>query len=994
MPGYGRDAIADLPQKGTEGIVEKDISNVLFGLAGNTQHSGFDHVLAIQVEKARGSLKTLGSKGPLTHDTPEVITAEAVYTLLGGEAGLVDPVLEGKSLTACTYGFHAGRHRVLREVATRSIWDMTKCADRSAATKLFSIRVALLECGLLENDTNVIFDHLGQLIVDAAGVTGESVESMMKSVSMETLPGLLSDIESRTQPAKSPPGHQNRNQLPKASSGHFVFHLEAIHANDFGALTIVSVASFEKLQKSTYNSLMLGRQHKKLTDASATYGASLRRLAGVVSAFTQRSGPIVREAGTSAEAPCSSLLLLAPIRNPPGPHFRLITQECFRLRDEHDLALFRKDPEQTVLKTPVGRWHGRCCCLPSPPPSEESSATDSSAPSDVSSFELMQMQESFNDGSCAPDRLLLESLRMGQEETLWQTMNDGKSTRNSFGGSLTSSIGRSHTVSLGGTQAFGLVGSHGHHMLSVSQTGGVANGCGGSVNPIASAATDAALAGAVAVPGVAGVRNAVATTSEEMQRGRCLEALSIDSPRTVLLKHLMSAEEAFESDEFLCRGHSESSEEQVQSLLTIIERVQKSYHDTIDLTRRFLQQQVQSITHHPHDMARKYTASTSCISLTTGSDLGMESSAAYYSIGGSIGSSDNTMRTCSPLMADRTSIAVTPTSVHGQWPLKLQAPQSPSTTTSTGSAHRQTLGSAGVPACPTSSAVCYGVYSEPTTPQLHRSPRCDEENVSPAHRPLVAGSPSASEVSTRPASNMQRLGLRHHSEWVLSAHKTLASTPQSLKKQLDGLCSGMSECHSSAESVSSPVRSASPLARSRSANLTASGTPIYNTPCRDMTVSPQLPFRRPVRQDLRSPVNPTGSALLPGESPKFFGQPLIARIGDRGSHPPFSPPFIPPFKASGGQSSMLTSSRQCEAKLVASPRRRVLRDDGCCCPSTPLATSAMKAEGRRNGPITASLSWVQPVENRQVVMETSSDLSWEQSANTMRGDGSPYFDLH
>merc|ERR1712137_643037 len=558
-----------------------------------------------------------------------------------------------------------------------------------------------------------------------------------------------------------------------------------------------------------------------------------------------------------------------------------------------------------------------------------------------------------------------------------------------------SSLGRSHTTSLGGTQAFGLRGSHGHHMLSVSQTGGVVSGSGGSVNPIASAATDAALAGAVAVPGVAGVRNAVATTSEEMQRGTCLEALSTDSPRTVLLKHLMSAEEAFESDELLCRGRSESSEEQVQSLLTIIERVQKSYHDTIDLTRRFLQQQVQSITHHPRDIGRKYTASTSCVSLTTGSDLGMESSVAYYSIGGSIGSSDNTMRTCSPPMADRTSLAVTPTSIHGQWPQKLQASQSPSVTTSTGSAHRQTLGSAGVPACPTSTAVCYGVFSEPTTPQPHRSPRCNDENVSPAHRPLVAGSPPSSEVSIRPALNMQRLGLRHHSEWVLSPHKTSGPTPESLKKQLDVLCSGMGECHTSAESVSSPVRSASPLARSRSANLTASGTPIYNTACRDMTVSPQLPLRRPIRQDLRSPVNPTGSALLPGESPKFRGQPLIARFGDRGSHQPFSPPIIPPFKASGGQSSMFTTSRQCEAKLiVASPRRRALRDDGCCCPSTPLATSAMKAERGRNGPITASLSWVQPIENRPVSIETTPDLSWEQSANTLRGDGSSYFDTH
>ena len=178
--------------------------------------------------------------------------------------------------------------------------------------------------------------------------------------------------------------------------GHLVLHMEATHANDTGALTLVSVAAPDACEEAP-----AGRGVRDAAAVAKEHLTSLRRLRGLVDALV----PPSRGAGAfdlAAAGSDSCLLLLAPgscedaAQGPAeapsliaAQHAVLVARECFRLRDERDSKrLEALGPEGLeALRACAGdEARERLCILPSPPESERQSwASVSPTPSERSS---------------------------------------------------------------------------------------------------------------------------------------------------------------------------------------------------------------------------------------------------------------------------------------------------------------------------------------------------------------------------------------------------------------------------------------------------------------------------------------------------------------------------------------------------------------------------------------------------------------------------------
>jgi len=276
---------------------------------------------------------------------------------------------------------------LLREVAAQATREMASRAERGASSKLFTLRTALLESGLHDTDANVVCDLLGQQIVDASGVTAESIESIMQPLTTSTLPSITGLLED------GPVSSQD-------CSGHFVFHLEARHANDAGSLTIASVASLEKMGKRPGVAQELKRNRSSQGRSTSNpgdpvrqlqeYATSLRRLGGLLEAFktcgaAAGTGDPLADGVPSRQISLdtSSLLLLAPPDCTPRSHLALLYEECCRLAGD----LGTSSPTNEDGDTLQARGRQRCV-LPSPPESDRSDSV-SPTPSEPDSPEVV-----------------------------------------------------------------------------------------------------------------------------------------------------------------------------------------------------------------------------------------------------------------------------------------------------------------------------------------------------------------------------------------------------------------------------------------------------------------------------------------------------------------------------------------------------------------------------------------------------------------------------
>lgn len=341
--------------------VVRDVSKLLFDLS--QESSGFERVVTYEVAEASRVAEALERDSPRAHDAPEIVPTDAIYALLGGDALLVDPVLTAQRVALCSYGGQADRQRVLQEVAERAGRELLNRAERLVAVKLFSLRIALLECSSKDANSSVVLDLLGQQIIDAAGITRESVDSIMRPLTVDTLSSIVELLD-------------NRSPTATQRTGHFILHLEAGHANDAGTLTLVSVASPES------EAPPLGASGSRIPQAlhDAQHFGSLRQLQSVATAFTHCGERCEEAAGH-----VSSLLFLAPASFSQTSDFSRIAHESTRLRDE-------RREESHALELPVtccrGGFTAGLCMLPSPPMSEHASWDCSATPSAFSSPDL------------------------------------------------------------------------------------------------------------------------------------------------------------------------------------------------------------------------------------------------------------------------------------------------------------------------------------------------------------------------------------------------------------------------------------------------------------------------------------------------------------------------------------------------------------------------------------------------------------------------------
>jgi len=217
----------------------------------------------------------------------------------------------------------------------------------------------------------------------------------------------------------------NRPSWGADSLGHYILQFEVGHANDAGALTIVSVAAPEGNASTSRRSQESGaREHL----------ASLQRLRRVVSAFAQRG-----DACESDGNPASSLLLLSPTRCPPHSSFETVMLECFRLRDERDILPLQEHSEEPRRRAPS--FTERFCVLPSPPGSEHLSwdTSDSATPSLVSSPGMRTSTEK-GDGEVGLSKASVETPDLISASTKTRTTSPGPSAPGSTPGPVVDSL--------------------------------------------------------------------------------------------------------------------------------------------------------------------------------------------------------------------------------------------------------------------------------------------------------------------------------------------------------------------------------------------------------------------------------------------------------------------------------------------------------------------------------------------------------------------------
>lgn len=330
---------------------EQDITEALFGLCGAQPHcgSGFEKILSFQVNPP-------DDRRPRDVPRPEVVRGETaqvpadqIYLMLGGDA-CVDSVLSGSNFMACTYGCRSRRRTAFKEVVTQATQQIVQRAQHMRNTKLFSLRTAFLECKLFDPDSNVVHDHFDQQILDAAGVSEDTADSIMKQLTAKNLHEYLQRVSAwHTSPSKA------------HSSGHFIFHLEARHANDIGSMTIVSLASLEKWREKSPVQL-------NSSQALPAHVASLNRLGSIIKALAPKASHATRD---------SALCLLG---RHPGKYDRCgidsfcpmsaIYHQCLHFKDS--LKAVQSTVEESRSEICYG-FSEKQCVLPSPAESEQCS---------------------------------------------------------------------------------------------------------------------------------------------------------------------------------------------------------------------------------------------------------------------------------------------------------------------------------------------------------------------------------------------------------------------------------------------------------------------------------------------------------------------------------------------------------------------------------------------------------------------------------------------
>lgn len=592
---------------------EAEISRALFALCGQGEGTrGFDKVQTIALaNETRVGESANGERGD-----SEVVRAEAVYALLGGDATLVDPALSGRRVLTCAYGRRAGRHLLMRELAARAASEMAQRAEKIAKVKLFSLRAAFLECSLGESDANVVFDHLGQQIVDAAGITQESIQSIMKPLSMESLPSLITLIN-------------NRASSMQECSGHFIFQLEAVHANDVGSLTIISAASLEKMGKradpkkawvpSAVLSATLPRteslEEPGTAEAVVEHAASLHRLSGLIDTFARSSGGN----GSFQCTGHSSLLLLASVQAAAGPkppqgnHVGLLMQACQQLQEQRQLAVATSQIQLSEACSRLPPTYGtvanggsllapgsdrlsaasggpgsaavRGCMLPSPPDSD---------------------RMSLNSGSVSPSVTSNPELRPATLNSSFNAAADEACDSSLLQGSATAPTGSSAAVAAGGDplseqsqllqqQLLQQRLASGYGVLPAFSSGALLSGGTQSTQNAGGSTAGASVA---SVPGCLSPRRHSVSGSTGQGGGGGVGGFMAEGA-VALLEQLAVTEQEhrFSLEEWTSKVRDErlTHEQQVQDLLQVIARQQLTQRQLAENIRGFLQDNIYSM---------------------------------------------------------------------------------------------------------------------------------------------------------------------------------------------------------------------------------------------------------------------------------------------------------------------------------------------------------------------------------------------------------------
>lgn len=344
------------------------ISSAIFGLCG--EDGGFDRVLRIEDPEGGRTSEPFDMDSLHGDDALKVVPPDQVYDVLGGDAVVVEPVLSGRRRLIVTYGRSSDRRRILQELTTRACRELAKRAEQCAHMKLYSLNIACMKCSLCDAEEDVVFDLLGQQIVDAAGITRETISSILKPLGPDAVSNITALLNNRQMP-------------PSDRSGCFILHIEAEHANDIGALTAISVPSADRMTEE------IAENHHEWCHGLAEHAASLRRLGELMDAFSQRVG------GSGGSGTFSSLLLLMPRRCAARSHYAMVVRECFQLRDDHDRTVQGEDTDDDPCRLPsLGSrcFTERNCVLASPPGSDQLSwdTGGSITPSALSSPDVRQ----------------------------------------------------------------------------------------------------------------------------------------------------------------------------------------------------------------------------------------------------------------------------------------------------------------------------------------------------------------------------------------------------------------------------------------------------------------------------------------------------------------------------------------------------------------------------------------------------------------------------
>lgn len=470
---------------------------------------------------------------------------------------MVEAFLVGKHVIVCLYqGRRCGRHCVLKELALRAAHTLVRQATQHATVKLCTLHMALFECGLRASD--MTFDIVGHQIIDPASLSGGSVLDRLRPLTNDTLSGLSSLLNARP-------------LTPTECSGHYILHLEAEHANDVGALTVVSVASFEKLgERQPNNTLALQEYCDSLCRLQQPIGALAQRCGGHASNVPLSARGLILGAGALQ----STLLVMSPpVSVPTSRHYALVANECHRLRNERGPRRPSKDDaDDNVLMTSSRCFTERNCVLPSPPPSDRFSFSPA---------------DSLNSSPRADGRSNVENV----------TTPDSGSNRTAFtsaAAAAVASVGSAIRGLLPGRQAAAPAVER-HTERPVSEDLTASPGSPSNLETREMRATlghggcDALTASSSALRDSPAIGASVGSLGQRVPSTPDLRWVPSVTPRQ-LLDLLASADSPFNTDEWQRRVRAEGQppEDQVNELLGVIAKMQQVYHEVLGAARQLV----------------------------------------------------------------------------------------------------------------------------------------------------------------------------------------------------------------------------------------------------------------------------------------------------------------------------------------------------------------------------------------------------------------------